>query len=80
VFIPPEGAPTHLDRGHVGRPRSIPVHIVAAIRWDYEQGLMPMRDLMHKWHKHASAASVQWIAYGKTYRDVVAAKGEPPNT
>jgi hypothetical protein len=61
----------------VGRPRSIPAHIVAAIRWDYDHGLMPIRDLAHKWRKHASQSSVQWIAYGRTYRDVQPAKGDP---
>jgi hypothetical protein len=61
----------------VGSTRTLPDSIAAAIRWDYEHGMMPMRDLAYKWRKHASRRTVECIAYGQTYRDVQAAQGEP---
>jgi hypothetical protein len=81
VFIPPEGAPTSLERMPRGKPRSIPDHIAAAIRWDYEHGLMAIDALAAKWREHASRSTVKRIAYGEIYRDVQAAQGdEPPTT
>lgn len=80
TFIPPEGAPVCLDRVRMGRPRSTPDHVAAAIRWDYEHGLMSIHDLVDRWRGHVSASTVKRIAYGEIYRDVAAAKGEPPIT
>ena len=53
---------------------SLHPRLVAAVRWDYEYGLLSHAQLVHKYRLVLSPAGVRGIIYGDTQPQVKAAK------
>lgn len=48
--------------------------LVAAVRWDYEYGLLSHAQLVHKYRLVLQANSIRGIIYGETQPQIKAAK------
>jgi hypothetical protein len=69
TFLPSAG-----DRLAV--PAPLPRSLVAAIRWDYEYGLLSQNDLVRKYAEVASATSVRGIASLRRHPDILAVRND----
>lgn len=61
-----------MGRHRKAMPCAIPDSLVAAIRWDYEDGLMRLADVQAKYKGQVSASYVAAICYRKARPDVKA--------
>jgi len=57
-------------------PAPLPVALVAAIRWDYEYGLMSQVDLVRKYRDVASEGSVRGIASLRRHPSTLARRND----
>jgi hypothetical protein len=60
-----------------GAKRTVPDSVVAAIRWDYEYGLIGLRPLQRKWAGVVGSTTVARICYMEMRPEVKAAQGAP---
>jgi hypothetical protein len=58
-----------------GAKRTVPDSVVAAVRWDYEYGLMGLRPLQRKYSGIIGSNTVARIVYGEMRSEVKADQG-----
>lgn len=58
----------------VGRPPKYPDALVAAVRWDYEYGLLSIAQLVDRYRQVMNQNTVRGVAFGTTRSEVKAAR------